>query len=131
VSTRSPPRPRRRSPRPLEVGYRLIDTAASYGNEEAVDRAVASSEIPRSELFATTKLWIQNPGEANATAAFERSLERLGLDHLDLYLIHQPLVTTTASGEQWSSSMPTGSLGRSGSQTSTPTAWSTSPSTTR
>ena len=75
----------------LEVGYRLIDTAASYGNEEAVGRAVASSGIPRSELFITTKLWIQNPGEANAKAAFEGSLERLGLDQVDLYLIHQPL----------------------------------------
>ena len=75
----------------LEVGYRLIDTAASYGNEEAVGRAVASSGIRRSEVFVTTKLWIQNPGEANARAAFEGSLERLGLDHVDLYLIHQPL----------------------------------------
>jgi len=75
----------------LEVGYRHIDTAASYENEEAVGRAVGSSGIPRAELFITTKLWIQNPGEANAKAAFERSLERLGLDHVDLYLIHQPL----------------------------------------
>ena len=58
----------------LEVGYRLIDTAASYGNEEAVGRAVRSSGIPREELFVTTKLWIQNPGEANAKAAFEGSL---------------------------------------------------------
>ncbi len=75
----------------LEVGYRHIDTAASYDNEGAVGRAVANSGIPRSELFITTKLWIQNPGEANAKGAFERSLERLGLDHVDLYLIHQPL----------------------------------------
>jgi len=75
----------------LEVGYRLIDTAAAYGNEEAVGRAVASSGLPRSEVFVTTKLWIQNPGEANARTAFQRSLERLGLDHIDLYLIHQPV----------------------------------------
>jgi 2,5-diketo-D-gluconate reductase A len=75
----------------LAAGYRAIDTAASYGNEEAVGRAVRSSGIPRADLFITTKLWIQNPGEANATAAFERSLGRLGLDHVDLYLIHQPL----------------------------------------
>ena len=74
----------------LEVGYRLIDTAASYQNEEAVGRAVHRSGIPRDEIFVTTKLWIQEPGEANAKAAFERSLERLGLDHVDLYLIHQP-----------------------------------------
>jgi 2,5-diketo-D-gluconate reductase A len=75
----------------LEVGYRLIDTAASYGNEEAVGRAVRSSGIRRDELFVTTKLWIQNPDEARAKVAFERSLERLGLDYVDLYLVHQPL----------------------------------------
>ena len=75
----------------LEVGYRLIDTAASYQNEDAVGRAIRSSGIPRDEVFVTTKQWIQHPGEANAKAAFERSLERLGMDHVDLYLIHQPL----------------------------------------
>jgi 2,5-diketo-D-gluconate reductase A len=75
----------------LEVGYRLLDTAASYQNEDAVGRAVRSSGIAREELFVTTKLWIQDPGEANARAAFERSLGRLGLDYVDLYLIHQPL----------------------------------------
>jgi 2,5-diketo-D-gluconate reductase A len=74
----------------LEVGYRLIDTAASYQNEEAVGRALRSSGIARDEIFVTTKLWIQRPGEAIARAAFERSLDRLGLDHVDLYLIHQP-----------------------------------------
>ena len=75
----------------LDVGYRLLDTAASYGNEDAVGRAVRGSGISRDELFITTKLWIQEPGEANARAAFDRSLERLGLDYVDLYLIHQPL----------------------------------------
>lgn len=74
----------------LDVGYRLIDTAASYGNEEGVGRALRDSGIPRDEVFVTTKLWIQNPGEAIARDAFERSLERLGLDRVDLYLIHQP-----------------------------------------
>lgn len=74
----------------LDVGYRLFDTAASYQNEAAVGRAVRASGIPRSELFITTKLWLQRPGEANARKAFEQSLERLGLDHVDLYLIHQP-----------------------------------------
>jgi 2,5-diketo-D-gluconate reductase A len=74
----------------LEVGYRHIDTAAAYQNEEAVGRAVRSSGIPRDELFITTKLWIQNPGEGNARRAFEQSLVRLGVDQLDLYLIHQP-----------------------------------------
>src|SRR5436190_10456672 len=74
----------------FEVGYRLVDTAESYGNEAAVGRAVRSSGLDRSDLFITTKLWIQTPGEARARAALEASLERLGLDHVDLYLIHQP-----------------------------------------
>lgn len=75
----------------LELGYRSIDTAASYRNEEAVGRAIAASGIPRDELFITSKLWIQDAGEKPARAAFERSLERLDLDYLDLYLIHQPM----------------------------------------
>ncbi|ABF44463.1 aldo/keto reductase [Deinococcus geothermalis DSM 11300] len=74
----------------LEVGYRLIDTAAAYGNEEAVGRAIRNSGLPREELFVTTKLWIQDADEKKAAAAFQRSLDRLGLDYLDLYLIHQP-----------------------------------------
>ncbi len=74
----------------LEVGYRHFDTAASYGNEEALGRAVHSSGLARDELFITTKLWIQVPGEDHATRAFEKSLARLGLDYVDLYLIHQP-----------------------------------------
>lgn len=75
----------------LEVGYRLIDTAASYGNEEAVGRAIKNSGIPREDLFITTKLWINDAGEERTKAAFQRSLDRLGLDYLDLYLIHQPM----------------------------------------
>ncbi|WP_449282854.1 aldo/keto reductase [Leucobacter sp.] len=79
----------------LEAGYRLLDTAAGYGNEEAVGRAIAASGIPRDELFVTTKLWVQDSGpggagEERAVRAFESSLSKLGLDHLDLYLIHQP-----------------------------------------
>jgi 2,5-diketo-D-gluconate reductase A len=76
----------------LGAGYRALDTAASYGNEEAVGRAIAASGIPRDELFVTTKLWIQKRGgEESARRAFEASLQRLGLDYVDLYLIHQPL----------------------------------------
>ena len=74
----------------LAAGYRSIDTAASYLNEEAVGRAIAASGVPRDELFITTKLWVQDAAEGKARAAFERSLQRLGLDHVDLYLIHQP-----------------------------------------
>ncbi len=75
----------------LEAGYRSIDTAAAYMNERAVGRAIAASGIPRQEIFVTTKLWIQDYGEDTALRAFDRSLDRLGLDHLDLYLMHQPL----------------------------------------
>jgi 2,5-diketo-D-gluconate reductase A len=75
----------------LAAGYRSLDTAAAYGNEEAVGRAIQESAIARGELFVTTKLWVQDPGEENAKRAFETSLQRLGLDYLDLYLIHQPL----------------------------------------
>jgi 2,5-diketo-D-gluconate reductase A len=74
----------------LAAGYRSLDTAASYQNEEAVGRAIAKSGIPREELFITTKLWIQAPGEENTKRAFETSLNRLGLDYVDLYLMHQP-----------------------------------------
>lgn len=74
----------------LQVGYRLIDTAASYGNEEAVGKAIRASGIPREEIFLTTKLWISDAGEGPTRRAFERSLERMGLDYVDLYLIHQP-----------------------------------------
>ncbi|MEU8081622.1 aldo/keto reductase [Catellatospora citrea] len=75
----------------LAAGYRSIDTAASYGNEQAVGRAIAASGIAREELFITTKLWIQHTGEDTARREFDKSLGKLGLDYLDLYLIHQPL----------------------------------------
>ncbi len=74
----------------LQAGYRSIDTAAAYLNEEAVGRAIRRSAIPREELFITTKLWIQDAGYENTRRAFDRSLKRLKLDYLDLYLIHQP-----------------------------------------
>jgi 2,5-diketo-D-gluconate reductase A len=74
-----------------QAGYRLIDTAASYGNEEAVGRAIKRSGVARAELFVTTKLWIADAGDERTTPAFERSLKRLQLDYLDLYLIHQPI----------------------------------------
>jgi 2,5-diketo-D-gluconate reductase A len=74
----------------LAAGYRSLDTAAGYANEEAVGHAIAKSGIPRDELFVTTKLWIQDSGEENTKRAFETSMSRLGLDYLDLYLIHQP-----------------------------------------
>lgn len=74
----------------LMTGYRLIDTAAGYLNEEAVGRAIKRSGVPREELFVTTKLWIQDAGNESAKLAFAKSLQKLQLDYLDLYLIHQP-----------------------------------------
>ncbi len=74
----------------IDVGYRLLDTAASYGNEAAVGAAIKSHGIDRSELFVTTKLWIQDASHEGTKAAFEQSMDKLQLDYLDLYLIHQP-----------------------------------------
>jgi len=74
----------------LSVGYRLIDTAASYGNEQQVGNAIRRSGVPRGELFITTKLWIRDAGYDKARRAFDRSMQRLQLETLDLYLIHQP-----------------------------------------
>lgn len=74
----------------IEVGYRSIDTAATYLNEEAVGRAVATSGIKREEFFITTKLWVQDHGYDNTKRAFDKSLKKLGLDYLDMYLIHKP-----------------------------------------
>ncbi len=74
----------------IETGYRLIDTASSYGNEEAVGKAIQKSGVARDEFFVTTKLWIQDAGYESTKQAFQRSLDKLKLDTLDLYLIHQP-----------------------------------------
>lgn len=74
----------------LQTGYRLIDTAAAYLNEEAVGKAIKRSGVAREEIFVTTKLWIQDAGYESAKQAFEESLTKLQLDYLDLYLIHQP-----------------------------------------
>lgn len=74
----------------LQTGYRLIDTAAAYLNEEAVGKAIKRSSVPRTEIFVTTKLWVQDTGYDKTKIAFEKSLQRLGLEYLDLYLIHQP-----------------------------------------
>lgn len=75
----------------INSGYRLIDTAAAYMNEEAVGAAIKESGVDRNELFITTKLWVQDADYESAKKAIETSLEKLGLDYLDLYLIHQPM----------------------------------------
>lgn len=75
----------------IATGYRLIDTAAAYGNEEAVGRAIKKSGVSREDLFITTKLWIQSDGNEGTKKAFDASMKKLQLDYLDLYLIHQPM----------------------------------------
>ena len=75
----------------LEAGYRLFDTAASYENEVAIGRALRGSRVPRDALFITTKLWVQDAGYDGTLKAFDSSLKQLGLDYIDLYLIHQPM----------------------------------------
>lgn len=97
----SPEETRQAVSRALQTGYRLIDTAAAYGNEAEVGEAVAESGIPRSELFVTTKLWNDDQGHANTLSAFEHSLERLGMDYVDLYLIHWPAPSRGLFVETW------------------------------
>src|SRR5690242_9893669 len=85
----------------LEAGYRSIDTAAIYRNEEGVGRAIAESNVPREELFITTKLWNANHGYESTLAAFDESMKKLGLEYLDLYLIHWPLPSKGKYVETW------------------------------
>lgn len=85
----------------LETGYRHIDTAAIYRNETGVGRAIAASALPRDEIFATTKLWNKAQGRDLARSGLERSLEKLGLDHVDLYLIHWPCPAQDKYVETW------------------------------
>lgn len=75
----------------LQAGYRLIDTAASYGNENAVGKAIKKSGIPREEIFITTKVWVQDFGYEKTKEAVECSLKKLGLDYIDLELLHQSM----------------------------------------
>ncbi len=85
----------------LRTGYRSIDTAAAYQNEEGVGRAIAESGVAREDLFVTTKLWNGDQGHDAALRAFDKSLDKLGLDHVDLYLIHWPLPAKDAYVETW------------------------------
>jgi 2,5-diketo-D-gluconate reductase A len=85
----------------LSVGYRHIDTAAAYRNERGVGAAIAASGIPRNEIFITTKLWNTQQGYESTLGAFEKSLARLGLDYVDLYLIHWPVPTEGRALDTW------------------------------
>ncbi|WP_027348808.1 aldo/keto reductase [Halotalea alkalilenta] len=85
----------------FELGYRHIDTAAIYGNEEGVGQAIAGAGIPREELFITTKLWNEKQGFDSTLAAFDESMGKLGLDYLDLYLIHWPCPANDRFVDTW------------------------------
>ncbi len=85
----------------LSAGYRAVDTAAVYGNEAGVGEGVRASGLPRDEVFVTTKLWNESQGHDRALRAFDKSLERLGLDHVDLYLIHWPCPQQDLFVETW------------------------------
>ncbi|WP_442958385.1 aldo/keto reductase [Phenylobacterium sp.] len=85
----------------LEAGYRAVDTAAIYGNEAGVGEGVRASGLPRDEVFVTTKLWNESQGYDRALRAFDKSVERLGLDHVDLYLIHWPCPQQGLYLESW------------------------------
>jgi methylglyoxal/glyoxal reductase len=85
----------------IEAGYKSIDTAAIYGNEEGVGKAIAESNVPREELFITTKVWNSAQGYDTTLAAFEESMKKLGLEYLDLYLIHWPVPQQNKYKETW------------------------------
>lgn len=85
----------------LEVGYRSVDTAAAYKNEESVGKAIAESNVPREELFITTKVWNADQGYEATLAAFDVSMKKLGLEYLDLYLIHWPLPSQGKFIDTW------------------------------
>jgi Aldo/keto reductase family len=114
----------------LAIGYRHLDTAEAYRNEAAVGRAIATSGIPREELFVTTKLWVQDGGEDGAKRAFEQSLARLGLDYLDLYLIHQPFGDYYSSWRAMQDLYQQGLVKAIGVANFSPTGWLTSSTTT-
>ena len=96
----------------LEVGYRSIDTARIYGNEEGVGRALAATDLPREELFVTTKVWNDDHGRDATLAAFDASMKRLGLDVLDLYLIHWPTPRRDTYVDTWKALLELRGTGR-------------------
>ncbi|MCR5757854.1 MAG: aldo/keto reductase [Selenomonas sp.] len=94
----------------LKAGYRMIDTAAAYFNEEDVGRAIRKSGIPRDEIYVTSKLWMQDYGYAAAKAGIDTSLKKLGLDYMDLYLLHQPYKDTAGAWKAMEEAVKAGKI---------------------
>ena len=115
----------------IDTGYRLIDTAASYQNETQVGNGIRQSGIGRRELFVTTKLWLQDASYEGTKAQFERSLNRLQLDYVDLYLIHQPYGDVHGAWRGWRSCSKLARSGQSASATSSRIGWRISWRSTR
>ena len=111
----------------LEVGYRLIDTAQAYANEEGAGAAVAAAGVPRDEIFITSKIRVSNMNHERAAASIDESLEKLGTDHIDLMLLHQAMSDYPGPTAPWRRRTGPGSYAPSASRTSTPSASSTSP----
>lgn len=107
----------------LKVGYRHIDTAVTYFNEEEVGKAVRNSGISRSEIFVTSKLWLQDYGYENAKKAIDKSLQKLGLDYIDLYLIHQPYGDVVGAWEAIEEAKAEGKIKSIGVSNMTPIIW--------
>lgn len=98
----------------IEIGYRKFDTAAAYFNEEQLGNAIRQSGIKREEFFITTKLWVQDYEYDDALRAFDLSMKKLGLDYLDLYLMHKPYGNYYAAWRRWSGSIKRDASGLSG-----------------
>lgn len=107
----------------LEVGYRHIDTAVAYFNEQEVGQAIKDSGIPREEIFITSKLWLQDYGYEKATKGLETSLQKLGLDYIDLYLLHQPYGDVPGAWKALEDAKAAGKIKSIGVSNMTPTIW--------
>lgn len=108
----------------LKVGYRHIDTAAAYFNEEEVGKAIKDSKIPRKDIFVTSKMWLQDYGYENAKKAIDTSLKKLGLDYIDLYLLHQPYGDVIGAYKALEDAQKEGKIKSIGVSNMTPKLWS-------
>lgn len=111
----------------LGAGYRSLDTAQSYFNEAQVGSAIRRSGVPREDIFLTTKVWVEHYGQQAARASVLDSMEKLGVDYLDLVLLHQPFADYYGACARWKNFMTKGGCGPSACPTFTPTGWWTWP----